>query len=338
MSGAPARLPAADLERLAVAALERAGTSHLNAASAARALIAAEIDGQRGHGLSRVASYAAQVRAGKVVGDAVPKAERTRPAALAIDAAYGFAYPALDLTVAQLPGMARECGVAAAGIRRSHHAGALGLVAERLADAGLVALVSANTPSAMATWGGRRPLLGTNPVAFAAPRAGTAPIVIDLALSEVARAKIVGAAQKGESIPLGWATDRDGAPTTDPKAALAGTLLPAGGAKGAALALMVELMAAAVTGSHFAFEASSFLDDKGAPPSTGQLIIVLDGAFLGAGSGMSERIAEFAAEIENEPDTRLPGSRRGALRDAARRDGVAVDPRTLSELRTLAGS
>jgi len=337
MTEAPARLPAADLERLAIAALERAGTSHPNAASVAQALVAAEIDGQNGHGLSRVANYAAQVRAGKVAGEAVPKAERTRAAALAIDAAHGFAYPALDVAVAQLPQIAQESGVAAAGIRRSHHAGALGRIAERLADAGLVALVLANTPLAMAPWGGRRALLGTNPVAFAAPRADAAPIVIDLALSEVARAKVVGAAQKGESIPLGWATDRDGTPTTDPTAALDGTLLPAGGAKGAALALMVELIAAAVTGSQFAFEASSFLDDKGAPPATGQLIVALDGACLGAASGMAKRISALAAEIESEPGARLPGSRRLALREAARRDGVAVDPRTLTELRMLAG-
>jgi (2R)-3-sulfolactate dehydrogenase (NADP+) len=338
MSDAPERLAVTDLEHLVARALERVGTSSANAASVARALVAAEVDGQKGHGLSRVASYAAQVRAGKVDGHAAPTSERPRPAALAVDAAHGFAYPALDLAVAQLPAMVQACGVAAAGIRRSHHAGALGLVAERLAEAGLVALVFANTPSAMAAWGGQRGLFGTNPIAFAAPRLGGRPIVIDLALSAVARGKILAAAQKGDAIPLGWATDRDGQPTTDAKAALDGTLLPSGGAKGAALALMVELLAAAVTGSLFAYEASSFLDDKGSPPSTGQLVIALDGSALGANASMQARVTALALEIEQDANARLPGSRRYSLRDSAQRDGIAVDVQTLSQLHALTTS
>ncbi|MGE0767430.1 MAG: Ldh family oxidoreductase [Hyphomicrobiaceae bacterium] len=338
MSGGPERIAVTDLERLVAAALEGAGTSRANALSVSRALVTAEIDGQKGHGLSRVASYAAQVRAGKVIGDATPTAERTRPSTLAIDAAHGFAYPALDIANDQLPAMAKECGIAAAGIRRSHHAGALGLVAERLANAGLMALVFANTPSAIAPWGGGRALLGTNPIAFAAPRLDARPIVIDLALSEVARGKIVSAAQRGEPIPPGWAIDKDGHPTTDADAALRGTLLPSGGAKGAALALMVEFMAAAVTGSQFASEASSFLDDRGSPPGTGQLIIAIDGAGLGAGAGMMQRVAMLAFDISSEPGARLPGARRFAARDEARRMGVAVEAKLLAELRSLAGN
>ncbi|MBS0240876.1 MAG: Ldh family oxidoreductase [Proteobacteria bacterium] len=329
-------IPPADLERLIARAIAAAGTSEPNAASVARALTAAEIDGQKGHGVSRVASYAAQVRAGKIDGHATPSAKRTRPATLAIDAAHGFAYPALDLAIAGLPAMARDCGIAAAGITRSHHAGALGLVAERLAEQSLVALVFANTPSAMAAWGGTKPVFGTNPVAFAAPRADAPPLVIDMALSEVARGKIVTAAASNEPIPLGWATDSSGKPTTDAKAALAGTLLPAGGAKGAALALMVELLAAAVTGSHFAGEASSFLDAAGPPPATGQLVIAIDAATLGASGSFASRLAALASEIEAEPGVRLPGARRHALREKARRDGVAIEARQLAALRASA--
>lgn len=327
-----------DLERLVAAALVSAGTSTPNAASVAQALVSAEIDGQKGHGLSRVASYAAQVRAGKVDGRAVPTSERTRPATLAIDAAHGFAYPALDLAVSQLPVVAREAGLAAAGIRRSHHAGALGLVAERLADAGLATLMFANTPSAMAPYGGKRALFGTNPIAFAAPRRDGPPIVIDLALSEVARGKILAAAQKGEAIPVGWAIDQDGRPTTDAKAALAGTLLPSGGPKGAALALMVELLAAAVTGAQFASEASAFLDDKGPPPATGQLIIAIDGGALGAGGALLDRVAVLANAIEAEAGARLPGGRRHGLRDEVRRTGLRVEPRVIKEIEALAAA
>jgi (2R)-3-sulfolactate dehydrogenase (NADP+) len=338
MSAGPETLAIDVLERLVATALERAGTTAANAASVARALVAAEIDGQKGHGLSRVASYAAQVRNGKIDGRATPAAQRTRPGTVAIDAGHGFAYPALDLAVEKLPEIARESGIAAVGITRSHHAGALGLVAERLAGAGLVALLFANTPSAMAPWGGRRALFGTNPIAFATPRLNSPPVVVDLALSEVARGKILAAAQKGEAIPAGWAVDKNGQPTTDAQAALEGTLTPMGGAKGAALALMVELLAATVTGSHFANEASSFLDAEGPPPATGQLIVAIDASALGAGQGLAARIADFAGLIEAEPGVRLPGSRRHVLRAEARRSGVRVDAQALSSLKRLAGA
>ena len=336
MNGTDDTQSVADLERLVARALERAGTAEAIAATVARALVAAEVDGQKGHGLSRVASYAAQVRCGKIDGRAVPVARRPRSGTIAIDAALGFAYPALDLAVALMPTVAREAGIAAAGIARSHHAGALGLVAERLADAGLVALLFANTPTAMAPWGGRRGLFGTNPIAFAAPRHNGPPIVIDLALSEVARGRILAAAQKREAIPAGWAVDRHGQPTTDAEAALLGTLLPMGGAKGAALALMVELLAAAVTGGRFAHEASSFLDADGGSPSTGQLIIAFDASALGGGADCAARASELAAMIEAEPGARLPGSRRHSLRTAARREGVRVDAPTLAALQRLA--
>lgn len=336
MSASLERISVGDLERLVASAIEAAQTSPANAASVARALVAAEVDGQKGHGLSRVASYAAQARARKIHGHAIPTATRTRPATLSIDAAHGFAYPALDMAVAMLPAVALETGIAAAGIRRSHHAGSLGLVTERLAEAGLVALMLANTPSAMAPWGGRRGLFGTNPIAFAAPRQGSPPIVVDLALSEGARGKILAAAQSGEPIPSGWAIDREGRPTTDAKAALGGTLTPAGGAKGAALALMVELLAAAVTGAHFADEASSFLDDKGPPPATGQLIIAIDASALGAGEGLAARAAELARDIEAEPGARVPGARRQALRAAAVANGLCVERSVIDAIRSLA--
>ncbi|MDX2157954.1 MAG: Ldh family oxidoreductase [Hyphomicrobiaceae bacterium] len=325
------------LQSLIARALSQAGASEENAAIVARALTAAEVDGQKGHGLSRVTSYIGQLRSGKVDGHAVPSVRPVRPAVLAVDAALGFAYPALDAAVERLPALARDNGIAAAGIYRSHHAGALGLVVERLATAGLVALMLANTPSAMAAWGGRRPLLGTNPVAFAAPRgSGEQPLVIDLALSEVARGKILSAAQKDEPIPEGWALDREGNPTTDARAALEGTLLPAGGAKGAALALMVELLAAGLTGGRFAAEASSFLDAQGSPPSTGQLLIAIDPTAID--DLAPQRIGALCAAIEAELDVRLPGSRRRLLRERAAREGVTVEARLLAQVQALASS
>ena len=304
---------------------ETGGAAPAAARSVARALVGAEADGLKGHGLSRIPTYLAMLKAGKIDGRASPTATRPRPGVLAVDAADGFAYPALDLAIAALPEMARTQGLAAAAVTRSNHCGAAGLHVERLAEAGLVALLFANTPEAIAPWGGRKAVFGTNPIAFAAPVPGRAPAVVDLALSKVARGNIVAAKQKGAPIPEGWALDADGRSTTDASAALAGTMVAMGDAKGAALAFMVEVLAAALVGSHFAFEASSFLDDKGGPPRTGQLLIALDpDAFGGGGPGFGARMSALAAAIEGQEGARLSGTRRLALRAAADRDGLAL--------------
>ncbi len=326
-----------DAEALARNALIAAGTSAANAASTAQALVAAEMDGQSGHGLSRVPAYAAQVRAGKIAGRAVPTAARTRAASLRIDAHGGFAYPALDLAIKELAPMAADAGVAAAAIHASHHIGQAGRSVERLADAGLVALIVSNTPRAMSFHGGARPMMGTNPLAFAAPIAGREPIVIDLSLSLVARSKVVAAKQAGRKIPLDWATDAGGAPTDDPAAALAGALLPAGGAKGAALALMVEILCGALAGGRFGWEASSFLDDRGDAPGVGQVLIAFDVAAF-AGEDYAARMADLLASVAAEPGVRLPGDRRLAQRRRARNEGLAITPELQAEISRIAGT
>jgi (2R)-3-sulfolactate dehydrogenase (NADP+) len=333
---ATATIDAVELEGLVVSALAAANTSLPNARSVARALVQAEIDGQSGHGLSRVPSYTAQARSGKVDGQATPAARRTRPGSLMIDAKNGFAYPAFDVAIGLLPELARGNGIAAAGLVRSHHLGVAGQHVSRLAEQGLLALVFGNTPKAMAPWGGSRPLYGTNPIAFAVPHEGNLPIVVDLALSKVARGKILTAARTGKPIPADWAVDAAGAPTTDAAAALDGALLPIGDAKGAALAFMVEVLAVALTGARFGFEASSFFDAQGAPPGVGQLLVAIDpDAFAGA-DVLAERVAALAAMIESDGDARLPGTRRIALREMAKRDGVTVDAKLLAEVRALA--
>src|SRR5215211_362983 len=164
---------------LVIAALTANCTSRENARSVADALVAAEADGIKGHGLSRVPSYAAQARSGKVDGFAAPELSSPAPAALIIDAACGFAFPAIDAAIDALPALCRTQGIAVAGIRRSHHCGAAGHHVERLARTGVAALFFANTPQGIAPWGGRRGLFGTNPIAFAAPLAGHDPVIVD---------------------------------------------------------------------------------------------------------------------------------------------------------------
>jgi len=324
-------VPAA--EELARELLRRCGAADGVAASVARGLVGAELLGEVGHGLRRLPSYAAQAATGKVDGRKAPRIRAAGGAVATIDAGNGFAFPALDMAVALLPALASEHGIAAAAICRSHHAGALGLPVERLAESGRLGLAFANTPAAIAPWGSGERRFGTNPVAFAAPAAGRPPLVVDLSLSRVARGKVLAARQRSEPIPEGWALDRDGRATTDPEAALSGSMLPVGGAKGAALAMMVELLAAGLTGARFGWEAESFLSPEGPPPGTGQLLLAIDpGAF---GGSLPQRAAALAAELEAMPGVRLPGSRRHEVRERVRREGVPVDASLDRELQAF---
>ncbi len=330
-------LSAGEAHALVAAALTASDTSPENAASVADALIGAELSGQGGHGLRRVPAYAAQSRAGKVAGHARPELTLTAPGALAIDAGHGFAYPALDLAVAELVKLAPRQGIAFAGIRRSHHAGVAGLFVERLADQGLVGLMFSNAPGAMAPWGGSRPLFGTDPIAFAAPVEHGRPVVVDVSLSKVARGKIMAAAQKGEAIPRDWALDADGAPTTDAKAALAGTMVPLGDAKGTALALMVEMLVAGLTGANFGYEQTSYFDADGAPPGTGQLMIAIDPAAFGGVRAVA-RFTELADAVAGTAGARLPGRRRHEIRERLMRDGIPADSALVDEIRKIGAS
>lgn len=326
-----------DAQALAAAALCANNTSEANAASVARALVAAEADGQAGHGLNRLSSYTAQARVGKVDGHVVPEVENIGSSSLRVDGGLGFAYPAIDLALKHIAPGAKEHGIAIAVLRRSHHFGQAGAHVERLAEQGLIGLTLGNTPQAMAFWGGKKPRLGTNPLAFACPMGeGQAPLVIDLALSVAARGKIMAAKKQGKAIPEGWALDANGQPTTDAEAALAGSMLPIGGAKGAALALMVEILAAGLSGSHFGWQASSFLDDKGPAPDVGQVLIAINADSL-SGGAFTTQMAELLSAMAEEDGVRLPGTSRLAKRQAAARDGLSINAALYQEIQTLAG-
>jgi (2R)-3-sulfolactate dehydrogenase (NADP+) len=326
-------LSLAEAEALVTHALTTSRTSPGNARITARALVAAEADGQTGHGLTRVPSYAAQARAGKVDGFAVPRITGTG-AARRVDAGTGFAYPAIETALEALVPLTREMGVASAGIFASHHCGQAGRHVERLAENGLVAFACANTPHAMAFHGGTRSRLGTDPLAFAAPIAGRAPLVIDMALSVVARSRIVAAKAKSEPIPSGWAVDDHGQPTTDAGKALAGTLLPIGGAKGSALALIVEILCGALAGSQFGWEASGFMDAKGGPPKLGQFLIALDPAHF-AGAGFASCMTALVEAIASD-GARLPGDRRLASRERAASEGLSIAEDLIAQIQALA--
>lgn len=327
-----------ELRGLVAGALEKAGANPVMAASVARALVLAEAQGQPGHGLSRVAQYSTHLKNGRAVGSAVPTVLRRKGAALVVDAHEGLAFPACDLAIREAIAAAQEHGVAFVGVVRSHHCGVVVDHLRAVAEAGMVGLGFANSPAAMPAAGGAHPVFGTNPVAAVFPRAdGADPLLIDLSLSEVARGKVMVAAKEGRPIPLGWALDANGQPTTDAKAALAGSMLPVGAAtssKGAMLALVVELLVTALIGAQFGFEASSFFVDEGNRPGIGQAFIVVDPGALAGRAAFLQRVEVLVAEMQKDPGVRLPGARREALRRKAEAEGLEVADTLLAAWRS----
>lgn len=325
-----------EIYELSLAALRGSGASPLQAVPVADSIREAEAEGIRNVGLGYLPVYCEHLRCGKVRGDAEPVLLGAAPAVLRVDAAHGFCHPAFLMALPRFVEMASASGVAALAISRSYSAGVVGWFVEHIAAHGLVGLAVSNTSPVIAPWGGRTALFGTNPIAFATPRADGPAIVVDMASSATARVNVIDAATKGEQVPAGWVFDANGAPTTDPNALLAGgTVGPLGGAKGYGLALMVDVLAAGLTGASWSHQASSFGTNEGGPPDVGQLFLAFAPALTG-GADLGERVAELAATITAQPGVRLPGDRRHAHRASAAAGGVAVPDDLVMTLRRYA--
>jgi len=324
------------LEDLARRALAAAGANDAMARTTAHALVVAEAQGLASHGLSRVPQYAMHLRNGRADGRAVPAVAHERGSAVLVDAREGLAFPACALAVEEAIRRAATHGVSFVAVTNSHHFGVAADHLRPVAAAGLVGLAFGNSPAAMPAAGGARALLGTNPIAATFPRRDAPPLVIDLSLSEVARGKVMVAAREGRPIPLGWALDRDGKPTTDPKAALEGSMLAMGGTKGAMLALAVELLVTALTGAAIGFEATSFFVDAGNRPRLGQAFLVIDPAALAGSATYYARVETLVGAMLEDEGVRLPGARRAALEAAAARDGVEISAALAGQLAALA--
>lgn len=328
-----------ELLALARAAIERAGARPAMAAAAARHLVAAELHGLPTHGMSRVPFYCGFLRSGRSDGAGAPVLAAERGGACLIDNRDALPYEACAWAIEEIIVRARRNGVAYAGIRASSHAGVLGIHLLPVARAGMVGIAFTNSPAAIPAWGGRKALFGTNPVAFAFPRKDADPLVIDLALTTVVRGKIMLAMQKGEKIPEGWALDREGRPTTDPKEAIEhGSLFPIGGAKGAMLALAFELMCASLTGAAIGAEADSFFSETGNTPRIGQSFLAIDPGALAGVDRYAERVETLVRTMCVDPAVRLPGARRFAAEKRGRAEGIEVPDDLLARIGKLAAA
>ena len=304
--------------------------------AAARHLVQAEEHGLPTHGMSRVPFYCSMLRNGRADGAAHPAMLSDRAGACLIDNRDGLPYVSVEWAVGEAIQRARRNGIAFAGIRNSAHAGVLGIHLLPVAQARLTGFAFTNSPAAIPAWGGRKALFGTNPVAAVFPRKDKEPIVIDLALTTVVRGRIMMAMRKGERIPEGWALDRQGKPTTDPKEAIEhGSLFPIGGAKGAMLALMFELICAALTGAAIGPEADSFFSEQGNKPRIGQAFIAIDPAALAGMDRFHERVETVVSAMLADPEVRLPGTRRFAAERAARAGGIEIPDDLLAHIQEL---
>lgn len=326
-----------EINALALSALIAAGATQQQAQPLAAAVAAAEADGIASHGLAYVPTYCEHLRCGKVDGNAVPEVNKPKPALLVVDAKSGFAHPAIEAGFNALIPLAREMGIAGLAIRNSYNCGVLGYHTERIAAAGLLGLGYTNAPASIAPFGGRKAVVGTNPVAIAAPDGqGGAAISIDQSASVIAKSEVMRKKRAGAPIPEGWAFGPDGQPTTDPDVALKGTMAPSGGYKGFGAGLMVELLAAAASGAVLALDASPFSGPAGGPPRTGQFFIAIDVA-TSSGGVFGERVTRLVEAIAAQEGAHIPGSKRKAAR-AKSGAGIAVSADLVKQIKDLAAS
>jgi (2R)-3-sulfolactate dehydrogenase (NADP+) len=324
-----------ELTALAARALRKAGASNANALATARALVAADMEGLSGHGVSRVALYVQHLKEGRADGRARPAVVKRKGATALIDAAGGLAFPAATLAGKEAIKRARRYGVSFIGVTNSHHFGAAAYHLAPLADAGLAGLAFTNSPAAINAWSGRKAFYGTNPIAAIFPRRDAPPVVIDLSLTEVVRGKIMLYAKEGKPIPLGWAVDKDGNPTTDAKAALTGSLAAIGGMKGTMLAMMVELLCVALTGAAFSFENDTYFE-PGNHPRIGHAILAIDPDALAGAESYFSRLELMITQLLADEGVRLPGARRVQAAAQARENGIPLSDTVYGELTALA--
>lgn len=326
-----------ELRRLVEAALANNGYSRDQASALSEAIAAGERDGAVSHGLHRVAGHISDVACGWVDGHAVPAIVGDSGAVVVADGRNGYFHLPFRMTRELLADKAGRHGVATLAIRNCHHLSALWPEAEYVAERGLLALAFRSGRRSVLPFGGRRPIYGTNPMAFACPRRGGPPLVWDMASSFMARGDIQVAAKRGESVPAGAGVDRDGRPTTDPHAIVdGGAQLPFGGYKGSLISFMVEVVAAAATGSLLAIEDRSAGVAGAHSANGGELIVAIDPKAT-AGEDFDARVELLVRALDGNGEAHVPGARRHARRRSALAEGIPVDASELEHLRALAG-
>ncbi len=302
-----------EIQQLALSVFAAQGCCPDNASALARTVTNAERDGSVSHGLFRVPGYIASLNSGKVKGDAQPKIDKKMASVITVDGDFGFAPLALERGLPELARAAAENGIAVMRVINSFHFAALWPETEYLAEQGLAGLACTAFKPSVAPAGAKQAFFGTNPLSFAWPRPSATPLVFDMATSTLAKGDVQIAARDGHSVPHGTGLGPDGEPSDDPAEILKGVLLPFGGYKGSAIALMVELLSAGMTGDYFSYEAAQHDNNDGGPAKGGEFILAINPEIV-AGPGWKDHSEAFIKTMKNLDGVRLPGERRHANR------------------------
>jgi len=330
------RIPFVQLEALLRAIFLRHGCSEHVADLLATNMAGAEADGAHSHGVFRIKGNLGSLDSGWLDGKAVPVLEDVAPGMLRADGRNGFSLPVLAAAAAPLMEKARANGIAVLTVRKAHHFSAVWPDIEPFAREGFLALAMVNSMSNVVPHGGRKRLYGTNPMGFAVPRADTDPLVFDQSSSVMANGDVQIARREGRQVPPGTGIDRDGNPTTDPNAVLeGGALLPFGGHKGSSIAMMMEIMGAALAGSDYSFEIDWSQHPGAATPHGGQTYILID-PNRGAVNSFAHRVEVLFDAIHDAGQSRLPSDRRYANRRDSLANGIPLEDDVLAEIRRLA--
>lgn len=289
-------------------ALRAHGAGEVQAEAVAAAVARAEALGNIICGLYYLESYCTQLATGRVNGTVTAEVTKPRPCAVKADAKFGFAQPAFAAALPTAIETARENGVATLAVAHAHTCTSLGFFTEQIANQGLIAIGFTNASPVVAPPGGNKAVIGTNPMAMSVPGDGKLAMHFDFSTSAVALGKITMAKAAGKDIPLGWAVDENGEPTTNPEAALKGALVSAGGYKGWGFGLMVELLAAGMTGSVNSLDVGGLKLPDGPPHGLGQFYIIMDPGTYGP--DFTDRFARVADAVAEQDNARIPGADR----------------------------
>ena len=329
------RLKPAAARKLISSALTGAGAAPQNVTYFTEAILDTELSGLEGHGFYWLQFYCNHLLSGKVKGKAKPKLMKRSPVSFVVDPMGGFAHPAIEKGFEKLIPAAKKYGIAGLGLTNSYNAATLGFHTGYLAKRGLLAFGFTNANAIIAPVGGKKPVIGTNPMSFAVPgKPGKIAFLIDQSSSAVTWTAVKRASEDGRDIPLGWALDASGAPTTDPAKGLAGSLAPAGGTRGFGQGLIVEVMRAALAGANLGTNMGSFQAD-GKYIGCGQFFIAIEPTMFSGGT-FAKQIAALAKSITAQDGARLPNSRREANIKRLSKEGIPIGKALLEKLQSYA--
>ncbi len=335
-------LSEAELTELATAALMGLGLIRKDAADAARVLALAEMFGLSTHGVGRIESYGERLQIKGINPRPSIALEQVAPALIRVDGDNGVG-PLIGMRALEAAmETVATTGIALALARGSNHFGPVAPYSYIAAEAGFASLIGSNATTTIAPWGGSEARLGNSPCGFGFPNPGGDPIILDMAISVAARAKIRNAAKAGQPIPDTWATDRAGRATTDPNEALNGFLLPIGGHKGYGLALVVDLLAGLLSGAAYLTHVKSWVESPEEPQNLGHYFILIDTKRLGAADWLSGRMNDFVEILHSTPpadpnaSVLVPGEIENRNLARARREGVHLNPSLLAKLQAFA--